>query len=92
MPAGTDGAISLPGTLLGILAAALLGVQAVATHMLIPQFALMAVCAGVIGMLVDSFLGATLERRGWLTNNGVNLASTICSAFLAAIAASLRMA
>ena len=90
--AGTDGAISLPGTFLGILAGALIGVQTVATHILTPQFALIAVCAGIIGMLVDSFLGATLERRGWLTNNAVNLASTTCSAVLAAMATSFVMA
>ena len=89
--AGTDGAISLPGTLLGILAAALLGVQTVVTHIVTSKLALIAVCAGVIGMLLDSVLGATLERRRWLTNNSVNFASTTCSAVLAAMATSLLL-
>jgi uncharacterized membrane protein len=39
--------------------------------------------AGVAGMIFDSFLGATLERKHWLGNNAVNFASTIVAAALA---------
>jgi uncharacterized membrane protein len=38
-------------------------------------------CAGaVFGLLFDSLLGATLERRGWLNNDAVNFLSTASAA------------
>ena len=40
--------------------------------------------AGVAGTLADSVLGATLERRGLLDNEGVNFASTLCGALAGA--------
>jgi uncharacterized membrane protein len=36
-------------------------------------------------MFLDSFLGATVQRQGWLSNSGVNFASTIAAAVLAII-------
>jgi len=39
--------------------------------------------AGLAGMLADSFLGATLERRELLGNNGVNFISTVIAALTA---------
>ena len=37
---------------------------------------------GTAGLFFDSLLGATLERRGWIGNNLVNLASTAFAAAL----------
>jgi uncharacterized membrane protein len=34
--------------------------------------------------VVDSLLGAGLERRGWLNNDAVNTLSTLAAALLAA--------
>ena len=85
--AGTDGAISTLGTLLGIAAAALVGLEASWTSILTARFAAIASIAGILGMLFDSLLGATLERFGRLTNNGVNLVSTAFASLLAAFAA-----
>jgi uncharacterized membrane protein len=31
-------------------------------------------------MLIDSILGATLQRRGWISNQTVNLLSTLAAA------------
>lgn len=76
VPAGTDGAISMPGTLAGIVAAALIGLEAFATGILSLRLAASAGISGILGMFLDSLIGATLERRGWLTNNTVNLIST----------------
>ena len=76
VPRGTDGAISLFGTLSGMAAALLVVAAAVpALHMAWSQ-AGVAWIAGVVGLFCDSLLGATLERRGWIGNDIVNLTST----------------
>jgi len=85
VPAGTDGAISASGTILGIAAAVVVCWEAVATNILNSHQAVIAAVAAVVGMFIDSLLGGTVERRGWLTNNGVNLISTACSVGIAAI-------
>lgn len=73
---GTDGAISLAGTLAGVVAAVI--VSAVGSVALCGGSTMFAVsCAGgVFGLVFDSLLGATLERRGWLNNDTVNFLST----------------
>jgi uncharacterized protein (TIGR00297 family) len=73
---GTDGAITLAGTFAGIAAA--LFVAGIGTWSLRGDFVLFWVSAagGVFGLLFDSLLGATLERRGWLNNDAVNFLST----------------
>jgi uncharacterized membrane protein len=65
----------------------LVGWEAVATKLLDLRLAVIAVIAGAFGMLFDSLLGATLERRGWLTNNAVNLLSTAFAVLLASLLA-----
>jgi uncharacterized protein (TIGR00297 family) len=73
---GRDGAISLAGTVAGVLAAAI--VAAAGTLALGGDRIMFAIsCAGgVFGLLFDSLLGATLEERGWLNNDAVNFLST----------------
>ncbi len=44
---------------------------------------------GVFGLLFDSVLGATLERRGWLNNDAVNFLSTASAAAFALAALSV---
>jgi uncharacterized protein (TIGR00297 family) len=80
---GTDGAISPAGTLAGLLAASI--VAAVGTLALHGDLTMLTVgCAGgVFGLLFDSLLGATLERRGWLNNDAVNFLSTASAAAVA---------
>lgn len=82
---GTDGAVSLGGTAAGILAAG--AVAAAGTLALGGDGPLFAVCwlAGTFGLLFDSLLGATLERRGRLNNNSVNFLSTLSAAAFALI-------
>jgi uncharacterized protein (TIGR00297 family) len=77
---GTDGAISLAGSLAGVVAAAL--VAAAGTYALRGDRTMFAIsCAGgVFGLLFDSLLGATLEERGWLNNDAVNFLSTSSAA------------
>lgn len=80
VPAGTDGGITLAGTLSG--AAAGITIAAIATFTgLVPraQFWIPA-GAGVFGMLVDSLLGAAVQRRGWMNNEAVNFCGTLTAA------------
>jgi uncharacterized protein (TIGR00297 family) len=89
VPAGTDGGISLPGTVLGAFAAGLVGLEAALTGIVSARFAVVAVAAAIVGMFADSMLGATLERRGWLTNNAVNLVSTASAALVVVLTAAM---
>ena len=82
VPAGTDGGISTVGTLAGTVAALLVGLVAVAVRICSWQWFPVAVGAAVLGMLFDSFLGATLEQRRVLDNDRVNLSSNVFAAVL----------
>lgn len=83
VPPGTDGGISLSGTLAGILAALITAGCAAALGLVTVSAAMLAASAGVAGMLVDSLLGASVERRGYLNNDLVNLLSTAAAACIA---------
>jgi uncharacterized protein (TIGR00297 family) len=80
---GTDGAISVGGSLAGMIAAGI--VAAAGTLALGGGLPMLAVSwtGGVFGLFFDSLLGATLERRGWLNNDGVNFLSTAGAAAFA---------
>jgi uncharacterized protein (TIGR00297 family) len=80
---GTDGAISWPGTLAGAVAAIAVACVFAGTGIFSWQEATMCAGAGFAGMVFDSMLGATLERRQIVRNNTVNFASTIFAAALA---------
>ncbi len=93
---GASGGITPLGTAGGVLGAVVIGALA---SMLGPhevRLATVVAVAGVMGMLVDSFLGATVQgsfgdepvqpTRGyaWLDNDAVNLAATLAGAGVAA--------
>ena len=87
---GANGSISIEGTVVGIA-----GSMVIAIVYSIPggwdqSFALVVV-AGTLGNLVDSFLGANFENKGWLSNNAVNLANTISAALAALILKKLHL-
>jgi uncharacterized protein (TIGR00297 family) len=79
---GTDGAITLAGTLAGSAAAVVVASVCALAHIF--PWKSLAVCAGAgaAGMFFDSLLGATLERRRVLGNNAVNFVSTVIAAGL----------
>jgi uncharacterized protein (TIGR00297 family) len=81
--AGTDGGISLPGTLAAMAAALIIAAVAAATHVVALSMLPLVAAAGFLGSVMDSLLGATLERRGIIGNNGVNLAGTLTAGVLA---------
>jgi len=73
---GLDGGVSLIGTTAAFAAAALVALTGTITGLLATRETMIVVLAGFLGTVVDSLLGATLERRGWLNNDMVNLLST----------------
>lgn len=85
IPRGTDGGVSAPGTVAA--AAASVVVAAVGAVVGLYPVAGVAVVAGAgfVGSLVDSLLGATLERRGVLDNDLVNLLATAAGAGVALV-------
>ena len=79
---GRDGAVSLAGTLAGVITAGLVAAAgALAFHGSLRFFAV-SCGGGIFGFLFDSLLGATLEERGWLNNDAVNFLSSACAAAL----------
>ncbi|MBN8248212.1 MAG: DUF92 domain-containing protein [Verrucomicrobia bacterium] len=82
VPVGTDGGITLAGTLMGILGAALLSLLGRSIGLTPVRATLPLLLAGLAGNLLDSWLGATLERRGVLNNEGVNFINTLGGAAL----------
>jgi uncharacterized protein (TIGR00297 family) len=86
--AGTNGAVSFGGTLAGIAAA--VAVASIAWFTGVVKAVEIVATAAVLGTLVDSFLGATLERKGVIGNNGVNFISTLAAGVIALVLATFR--
>jgi uncharacterized protein (TIGR00297 family) len=83
VPPGTDGAVSIVGTLAGVLAAGIVSSVCVLGGLLPWQWIGIAAGAAVVGMIADSFLGAGLERRHLVNNDSVNFLSTLVAALTA---------
>ena len=91
VPAGTDGGITLPGSMAGLAAGMVVVTVAALGGMVSWDQLWIPVAAGFAGMLFDSLLGATLQRRGWIGNQAVNLFSTLAAAALAYATARLSI-
>jgi uncharacterized protein (TIGR00297 family) len=76
VPAGENGGISVIGTAAGVAASALVAGLGFALGLCTPGGAAVAFGAAVAGNLFDSLLGATIERRGLVTNGIVNFSGT----------------
>lgn len=81
---GTDGGVSLGGTLVGTAGALAVAVLGLVLGLHGPAGVVVVAAAGVFGNFADSLLGATLERRGLLDNEGVNFFATLAGALAAA--------
>lgn len=81
---GTDGAVSLLGTAVAIVGAAIIGIASYLLGIMPNLFPalVVSVISGTVGCFMDSFLGATFERRFMLTNEHVNLIATIVGAIV----------
>jgi uncharacterized protein (TIGR00297 family) len=77
---GTDGAVSLLGSLTGIVAAAIVAFSGMPAMGMSCGECSVAFAAGVAGLFFDSLLGATVERKGWIGNDLVNFSSTAFAA------------
>ena len=83
---GTNGAISVEGTLAGCIAASLVAWVSSFAGLVIWQWTPIVAVAGIAGMLLDSILGATWENAGKMGNDSVNFVSTVFAADLALVA------
>ena len=88
VPRGTEGAISLEGTLASIVGGLLLSVYAYLVVGLIPsvQGVGVATLAAFLATMVESWIGATLQgKKGlrWMTNEVVNFFNTLIGAIIA---------
>lgn len=73
---GINGAVSLEGTMAGLVASLLIAIVYLVTGKQTMLYAPVIIAAGTIGNIADSVLGATLENRKLLTNNAVNFINT----------------
>ena len=86
VPIGTNGAISVEGTLSGCVAASIISWVSASSGLIDWRWTPLIAFAGIGGMFVDSLMGATWETAGKLGNDSVNFVSTIFAADLALVA------
>jgi len=81
--AGTEGAVSVEGTLGGLFGAAFIAALGVLTGLFAAEGALVVTLAGFLGALAESVIGTVAEKRGWLDNHGLNALNTAIGAAIA---------
>lgn len=89
VPPGTSGAMSLEGTIAGVLGAIGLGALAAALGIVAWTALTPIVIGATAGSLLESWLGATLEGPGILNNDVLNFINTAAGAFIALGAATV---
>lgn len=86
VPRGTEGAVSLEGTLAGILAAIGLALVGWAVGLIDLWGVGISVVAAFVATNLESVIGATLQARfDWLTNEVVNILNTLIGAIVAGL-------
>ena len=81
---GTNGAVSVLGTAVGMAGAAVIGIAAYFLGIMPNALSaiLVSIISGTVGCFMDSILGALFENQGWITNEHVNLIATITGAIV----------
>lgn len=79
---GTSGGISVIGEISALLGCLIIFVVSLALGISELSHAIPIVLASFIGVHVDSFLGATLEEKGYLNNSAVNFLGTLSAGAL----------
>jgi uncharacterized protein (TIGR00297 family) len=84
VPRGTEGAVSLEGTLAGIVASIAIALLGWGVGLITPVGVGIAVVAAFIATNLESVIGATLQTQiPWLTNELVNVVNTLIGATVA---------
>ena len=82
--AGTEGAVSLEGTLAGIVGALLIGITGYLVGLIAPSGIVWSMIAAFIATNIESWIGATFQDQyEWLTNEMVNGINTTIGALIA---------
>ena len=81
---GTNGAVSVLGTAVGVAGAAIIGIAAYLLGIVANPTSVIfvSIISGTVGCFMDSILGALFENRGLITNEHVNLMATIVGAIV----------
>ena len=88
VPRGTEGAVSLEGTLAGIMASVVISILAWGIGTVDSLGIVWCIIAALIATTIESLIGATLESRfTWLTNDIVNFTNTALGAIAAILLA-----
>ncbi|WP_346290239.1 TIGR00297 family protein [Sphaerothrix gracilis] len=86
VPAGTEGAVSLEGTLAGAVASGAIALLGWLVGLISPLDIGICIVAAFIATNLESLIGATLQERfNWLTNEVVNIINTLLGAATAII-------
>ena len=85
VPKGTDGGVTLFGEAAAVIAAIILCAAAYLMGMATPEIAAICVAAGFVGTNIDSLVGATLERGGYIHNTGTNFICTLSGGLFAVL-------
>jgi len=87
VPIGTNGAISVEGTISGCVAACVVSWISASYGIIDWRWTFVVSFAGIAGMFLDSVMGATWENAGKLGNDSVNFVSNVFAADAALIVA-----
>lgn len=88
VPRGTEGAVSLEGTLAGVVGSVAIALVGWGVGLIDLLGVLFCVLAAFIATNLESVIGATLQAKvGWLTNEVVNILNTLIGAIAAVLLA-----
>ncbi len=91
VPPGTEGAVSLEGTLGGLLGGFVVAAVGAATGLYGWPAAIVVGFSGLLGSLAESVIGTVAERRGWLNNDQLNALNTALGAGFASLLARVAL-
>ena len=77
VPIGTNGGVTLVGETVALLGGFAVSLVALLMGVITPSMLVICTFAGFAGTNIDSFVGATLENKGFFGNAGTNLIATI---------------